>query len=113
MSYKVSPTCLKSSIVVVLLLLLQTGFTQGKFADLDKAFQEKQDLLGKDLVVMMWEKDDTIVFKKETNGFVPMEVITGASGKDLVQVTSDISDWQVASNANYLVDSESFIKTKN
>jgi Cu(I)/Ag(I) efflux system membrane fusion protein len=54
----------------------------------------------------------TIVFKKETNGFVPMEVVTGASGKDLVQVTSDISDWQVASNANYLVDSESFIKTK-
>ena len=62
MSYKFNANCLKSSIAVVFLLILQTGFSQVKFNELDKAFQEKQDLLGRDLVVLLWEKDDTIVF---------------------------------------------------
>jgi biotin carboxyl carrier protein len=51
----------------------------------------------------------SIVFKKEGNSFRPSEVKTGAIIKDMVQVKTDISDWQIASNAYYLVDSESFI----
>lgn len=69
MSYKFNTTCLKCSLAAVLLLLLQTAFSQSNYAELDKAFQEKQDILGKDLVVLLWEKDDTIVFKKEMGAF--------------------------------------------
>lgn len=55
----------------------------------------------------------TILFKKVNNVFIPLEVKTGAVVKGMVQIQSDITDWQVASNASYLVDSESFIKTGN
>jgi Cu(I)/Ag(I) efflux system membrane fusion protein len=52
-----------------------------------------------------------IVFKREKDNYIPVEVKTGAVTADKVQVMTDISDWKVASNAAYLVDSESFIKT--
>lgn len=94
MSYKFNANCLKSSIAVVLLLLLQTGFSQGKYNELDKAFQEKQDLLGKDLVVLLWEKDDTIVFKKEMGSFNSKTVAPIASA----------SKWLTAALVMQLVD---------
>jgi hypothetical protein len=50
-----------------------------------------------------------IVFKKEGNSLKPVEVKAGVELKEMVQVKTDISDWQIASNAYYLVDSESFI----
>jgi membrane fusion protein, copper/silver efflux system len=52
----------------------------------------------------------SMVFKKEGSSFIPVEVKTGAAIKDMMQIQTDISDWQIASNAYYLVDSESFIK---
>ncbi|HTF30228.1 MAG TPA: HlyD family efflux transporter periplasmic adaptor subunit, partial [Flavitalea sp.] len=55
----------------------------------------------------------TIVFKKENNVFIPMEVKPGVDANDKVQIISNIDDWQIASNAYYLIDSESFIKTNN
>ncbi len=79
---------------MVLLLLLQTGFSQGQYADLDKAFQEKQDFLGKDLVVMLWEKDDTIVFKKEMGTFNSKTVAPIASA----------SKWLTAALVMQMVD---------
>jgi membrane fusion protein, copper/silver efflux system len=51
----------------------------------------------------------SIVFKKEKDEFKPVEVQTGAHMKEMIQVLNDIHDWQIASNAYYLVDSESFI----
>lgn len=53
----------------------------------------------------------SIVFRKENDVYVPVEVETGATTKDMIQVMTAIGDWKVASNASYLVDSESFIKT--
>lgn len=52
----------------------------------------------------------SVVFKKENNVFIPKEVQAGIRTQGLVQILSDISDWQVAKNASFLVDSESFIK---
>lgn len=55
----------------------------------------------------------SIVFRKEKDVYVPVVVETGVEAKDMIQVSTNISDWKVASNAYYLVDSESFIKTNN
>jgi hypothetical protein len=57
--------------------------------------------------------NQSIVFRKEKDVYVPVVVETGISAKDMIQVNTNIADWKVASNASYLVDSESFIKTNN
>lgn len=53
-----------------------------------------------------------MVFKKENDVFVPKNITVGVRMNGLVQVKQDISNWKVAKNAAYLVDSESFIKSK-
>ncbi|MBV8251569.1 MAG: efflux RND transporter periplasmic adaptor subunit [Chitinophaga sp.] len=55
--------------------------------------------------------NESIVFKKEKGVYVPVVVKTGAQADDQIQVNTNISDWEIAANAAYLVDSESFIKT--
>lgn len=65
MSSKVSFICRKSSLIAVFLLLLQASYSQYNFSDLDQAIQAKQKILGKDFVVLLWKKDDTLVYKKE------------------------------------------------
>ncbi|HYK76110.1 MAG TPA: efflux RND transporter periplasmic adaptor subunit [Daejeonella sp.] len=54
--------------------------------------------------------NQSVIFKKEGRVFVPKKVSTGISTQDKIQVLDDISNWEIASNAYYLVDSESFIK---
>ncbi|PTS99157.1 copper ABC transporter [Pedobacter sp. HMWF019] len=54
-----------------------------------------------------------VVFKKEGQVFVPKLVKTGIQQDKEIQVLEEIGQWQVAKNAYYLIDSESFIKTKN
>jgi hypothetical protein len=44
--------------------------------------------------------------------FIPYTVPTGVFANDYVQVLNDISLWEIAANAPFLVDSESFIKAK-
>ncbi|MES2653933.1 MAG: efflux RND transporter periplasmic adaptor subunit [Bacteroidota bacterium] len=51
-----------------------------------------------------------VLFKKEGNVVVPKAVKTGATIAGMVQITEDISNWEISKNAAYLVDSESFIK---
>jgi Cu(I)/Ag(I) efflux system membrane fusion protein len=55
--------------------------------------------------------NESVVFKKEGGVFIPSSVRTGVVQNGEVQVFDDISTWQLAANAQYLVDSESFIKT--
>ena len=55
----------------------------------------------------------SVVFKKEQDSYLPMTVTTGIETNDMIQIDTDISTWKVASNAYYLIDSESFIKTNN
>lgn len=69
MSYKLSPICLKSSLIAAFMLILQGAFSQYNFSDLDQAIQAKQKLLGKDFVVMLWKKGDTLIYKKEIGEF--------------------------------------------
>ena len=68
MSYKINPICLKSTLLLGFLLLLQPVFSQYNFAELDQALQQKQKLLGNNLVAMVWAKD-SLVFKKEMGDF--------------------------------------------
>ena len=51
----------------------------------------------------------SIVFRKEQNLYKPVTVRTGIRANGHVQVLDSIADWELASNAYYLVDSESFI----
>src|SRR5258705_13240771 len=73
MTYKNSFICIKGiSLFAILLILqseLQAVFAQQKFPDLDDILTQKQKLLGKDFVVMLWKKDDTLVYKKELGDF--------------------------------------------
>lgn len=55
--------------------------------------------------------NQSVVFRKEKEAYVPVTVETGVVAKDMIQVITDIGNWKVAVNASYLVDSESFIKT--
>lgn len=62
----------------------------------------------------VWKLGTTaIVFKKERNSFRPVKVETGAEVNGMVQILTDMSGWNIATNAAYLVDSESFIDLNN
>ncbi|MEJ7644802.1 MAG: efflux RND transporter periplasmic adaptor subunit [Chryseolinea sp.] len=55
---------------------------------------------------------DDVVFIKEKNVFKPKKVIIGVRAENQIEVKQGLSTSdEVASNAQYLVDSESFIKT--
>ena len=80
MTYKNSLTCTKGISFILLLLILQsvlqpvaaqrkTDVGQQNFPELDDIITQKQKLLGKDFVVMLWKKDDTLVYKKELGDF--------------------------------------------
>ena len=57
---------------------------------------------------------DKIVFQKTDGGFKAKKINTGITHKNNIQVISGISETDsVAVNAQYLMDSESFIKIKN
>lgn len=53
----------------------------------------------------------SVIFKKEQDVFIPKEIKTKITTSGMVLIEQDISDWNIASNAAYMVDSESFIKT--
>jgi len=75
MSYKISAACLKFSSVAVFLLFIQVAFAQktvkeygtAQYRELDAAIKEKQAIIGKDLVVMLWT--DTLQYKTELGDF--------------------------------------------
>ncbi len=55
-----------------------------------------------------------VVFVKKNNGYKAKKVSTGVSYKNLIQITGGITAKDsVAANAQFLMDSESFIKTRN
>lgn len=56
---------------------------------------------------------DRIVFVKERGSFVPKKVQTGVNAGDSIEILLGISSSdEVAADAHYLVDSESFVKAK-
>ncbi|MEO6541005.1 MAG: efflux RND transporter periplasmic adaptor subunit [Ferruginibacter sp.] len=57
---------------------------------------------------------DKVVFKKTAGGFTVKKINTGITYNNLMQVLSGLNEKDsVAVNAQYLMDSESFIKVKN
>jgi Cu(I)/Ag(I) efflux system membrane fusion protein len=57
---------------------------------------------------------DKVVFQKSDGGFKAHKINTGISHEKHIQVLSGINETDsVAANAQYLMDSESFIKVKN
>jgi membrane fusion protein, copper/silver efflux system len=58
--------------------------------------------------------NNKVVFIKDRGVLKPKKVMTGISSEGLIQVSSGLSSSdEIAANAQYLVDSESFIKTIN
>lgn len=56
---------------------------------------------------------EKIVFVKEREIFKPKKIVTGISSNGWIEIKSGVSSSdEIASNAQYLVDSESFIKSK-
>jgi len=51
------------------MLLLQPVLAQSDFTDLENILLQKQKLLGKDFVVMIRKKDDSLLYKKEVGDF--------------------------------------------
>ena len=78
MSYKISLICLKSTLLALFLLFLQSVFAQYNFQVLDKEWEARQKLLGKDAVIMLSNKD-TIIYKKEAGDFTAKTVAPIAS----------------------------------
>ncbi|WP_343702952.1 efflux RND transporter periplasmic adaptor subunit [Chitinophaga sp.] len=54
-----------------------------------------------------------VVFRNEEGAYTPYEVEAEPAVSGMVRVLADIGPWKVAANAAYLVDSESFIKTRS
>jgi len=52
----------------------------------------------------------TVVFRKEQDVYLPQSIKVGKIIGGHVQVLQDIAQWDISSNAAYLIDSESFIK---
>ena len=69
---------------------------------------EKGYWLPKEAVVSIGNQ--SVVFKKEGRVFIPKTVKTGIIQNNQVQVYEEIIGWDLARNAYYLIDSESFIK---
>lgn len=79
MAYNTRNTCLYSSFAAISLLFFQPLFSQYSFTDLDNKLEEEKKLLGKDFVVMIWKKDDTLIYKKEVGEYKTKTVAPIAS----------------------------------
>jgi CubicO group peptidase (beta-lactamase class C family) len=66
MSYKISLGCLKCSLILAFLLLLQPVVAQYNFTEVDNLLAKNQKLLGGDVIALIY-KDGKIVYKKELN----------------------------------------------
>lgn len=89
--------------------LNQKGFQAGQLLTASIPVVHKRSWwLPKEAVWMQGQQ--RIIFLKTNGVFVPVEIRTGVTDKEMIQVLSDISEREIAADAHYLVDSESFIK---
>jgi len=107
MSLKIRFYCLKFSLFIVPLLIFQTINAQKKekplvskydLSGLDKILEEKQSLIGKDYVVLIWKKDDTLTYKKEVGEY---------KSKTIAPIAS-CSKWLTAALVMQFVDEGKF-----
>jgi Cu(I)/Ag(I) efflux system membrane fusion protein len=96
--------------VVARVYLQKSGLQPGELVTGQLPFlTEKGYWLPKEAVVSIGNQ--SVVFKKEGRVFIPKTVKTGVTQNNQVQVFDEVSGWDLAKNAYYLIDSESFIKT--
>lgn len=107
MTYNFNQNCLISSLLVSFMLLLQPGFAQFNLPAFDSEIEAKKKALGNDLVVMLWKKDDTLIYKKEFGTFNSKTVAPIASSskwltaalvmqfvdENMVSLDDNISRW--------------------
>src|SRR6267154_66101 len=67
MSPKVSSICMKVIPVLCFLLFLQSAKAQYNWTELDQELQAKQQVLGNNLVCLIW-KGDSLIYRKEMGG---------------------------------------------
>jgi len=95
--------------VIARVYLKQSGLTPGELVSGQFPFFLKDSFwLPQAAVVSLG--NESVVFRKVGQVFEPIRVRTGVLQNGERQVFDDISSWQIAANAQYLVDSESFIK---
>ncbi|MCZ2459508.1 MAG: beta-lactamase family protein [Chitinophagales bacterium] len=68
MSYKGKRACLKSSLALAFLLMLQPVFSQYNFSNLDQILTKDQKALGNNVVFLLWNKD-SLLFQKQMGDF--------------------------------------------
>ena len=80
MSYKTNAACLKSSILLLFLLIWLQGFNQFNFSDVDDLLQKNQKAFGNNVVTLVYK--DSIIYKKEIGEYFNAKTqapIAGAS----------------------------------
>ncbi len=81
MSAKKNKTCLKFSLGLIFMLILQSTFAQADFGQLEKILKQNEKQLGKDLVVAV-QKEGKNIFLKESEDFkLKMPAPIGTSSK--------------------------------
>jgi CubicO group peptidase (beta-lactamase class C family) len=78
MSYKIGLACLKCSLAIAFMLLLQPLAAQYSFTELDEMLVQKEKKLGSPLVALVW-KDGKIIYKKDQKDFTINEAVPVAS----------------------------------
>jgi hypothetical protein len=95
--------------LLVRVYLSNTDLQPGQLISANIPIIERQGYwLPENAVLQLGRK--SVVFKKEQDVFIPKEVNTGIRINGMVQVLDTIANWSIAKNANFLVDSESFIR---
>lgn len=58
---------MRTPLLLLSLLFSTLLFAQSRFQDLDDYLESQKDKLGKDFIVTIWKKNDTVVYRKQTN----------------------------------------------
>jgi CubicO group peptidase (beta-lactamase class C family) len=69
MSVKRNYICINVIFITISLLILQTVQAQADWSSLDQQLKTNQKAMGNSLVVMVWKRGDTLVYKKELGEF--------------------------------------------
>jgi len=62
-------------------------------------------------VIFSGTPQQAFIYRKTTDRFIPVTVQTGLQAEGWIQILTDISDWDIAEQAEFLQDSEGFINT--
>lgn len=79
MAYKVNRPCMKVMLTIGFLLLLQPVFAQYNWTELDKKLADSRQLLGNNVVCLVWKGDSLIYTHEFRNRKIVFTPQTGIS----------------------------------